>query len=164
MIARGQWWRLLTPALLHGSTLHLLMNNYSLNNVGPLTERMSGRARFAAVYAVSAVTGVVGSVIMTPRMAVGASGARSAALRWQTCAGAGRCRAGHLRRPTWSSACEALLLCCQLSAVKAVWLACASTPAFRPLLTQALSLAWPGRWQCSSIGIGTFLVRRVMQF
>lgn len=75
LIAKGQWWRLLTPALLHGSPLHLFMNNYSLNNIGPLTERMSGRARFTAVYATAAVTGVVGSIVMNPDMAVGASGA-----------------------------------------------------------------------------------------
>ncbi|KAK9822668.1 hypothetical protein WJX81_006503 [Elliptochloris bilobata] len=75
MIRAGQWWRLLTPALLHGSTVHLLMNNYSLNSIGPLTERLSGHARFAAVYAASAITAVVGSVIMNPQMAVGASGA-----------------------------------------------------------------------------------------
>ena len=78
MIAAGQWWRLVTPALLHGSTVHLLMNNYSLNNVGPSVERLSGHARFAAIYTFSAVTGVVGSFFMSPQMAVGASGVQLA--------------------------------------------------------------------------------------
>ena len=54
--------------------MHLLINNYSLNVIGPLTERLSGRARFAAVYATSGVAAVVGSFIMSPQMAVGASG------------------------------------------------------------------------------------------
>lgn len=73
-IRAGQWWRLLTPTLLHGSPVHLLINNYSLNVIGPLTERLSGRARFAAIYATSGVAAVVGSFIMSPQMAVGASG------------------------------------------------------------------------------------------
>ena len=73
-IRAGQWWRLLTPTLLHASPVHLLFNNYSLYAIGPLTERLSGRARFAAVYATSGVAAVVGSFIMSPQMAVGASG------------------------------------------------------------------------------------------
>ena len=77
-IRAGQWWRLLTPTLLHGSLGHLLMNSYSLSVVGPLTERLSGRARFAAVYATSGIAGSIGSFVMLPQMSYGASGVNKA--------------------------------------------------------------------------------------
>ena len=56
-IAAGELWRLLTPALLHGNALHLATNNYALNSLGPLIERVSGRPRFLAVYTLAAVAG-----------------------------------------------------------------------------------------------------------
>ena len=68
-------WRLVTPALLHGGLLHLLVNSYSLNALGPNVEALLGRGRFAALYAASAVSGNVASFVMNPHPAVGASGA-----------------------------------------------------------------------------------------
>lgn len=42
LILAGQWWRLLTPAFLHGNLMHLVVNSYSLNNLGPTVERTAG--------------------------------------------------------------------------------------------------------------------------
>lgn len=42
LIQVGQWWRLLTPAFLHGGISHLLVNMYSLNNLGPVVESTAG--------------------------------------------------------------------------------------------------------------------------
>lgn len=74
-IAAGELWRLLTPALLHGNLLHLATNNYALNSLGPLVERVSGRARFISVYTIAAITGTAASYAFTKAPSVGASGA-----------------------------------------------------------------------------------------
>ena len=58
-IASGQVWRLATPALLHGNLVHLLLNLWSLNVVGPTTENLFGRRRMLAVYIAAGVTGNV---------------------------------------------------------------------------------------------------------
>lgn len=95
----GELWRLLTPALLHGSLPHLLVNCYSLHDLGPAVERLLGgpgflalcaavqRARAAGAsasqpapeappsYAGSAACGNAASFVLSPRPGVGASGA-----------------------------------------------------------------------------------------
>lgn len=73
-IASGQWWRLFTPAFLHANLVHLAVNNFSLHNLGPLLETVSGRPRFAIVYAVAAVGGCVASYYGTTNLSLGASG------------------------------------------------------------------------------------------
>lgn len=40
---QGQWYRLLTPVVLHGSVPHLVVNSLSLNSVGPVVRRMACR-------------------------------------------------------------------------------------------------------------------------
>ena len=61
--------------MLHGNLLHLATNNFALNSLGPLTERLSGHGRFAAVYAAAGVAGSLASFAFSPAPAVGASGA-----------------------------------------------------------------------------------------
>jgi len=74
-IASGQLWRLVTPALLHGNLLHLLVNCYTLNNLGPTTEALFGGKRMLAVYVLSGVSGNAFSFYMNPLPALGCSGA-----------------------------------------------------------------------------------------
>ena len=74
-IARGQLWRLFTPALLHGNLLHLLVNCYTLSHLGPSTEALFGGKRMLAVYMLSGVSGNVFSFYMNPLPALGCSGA-----------------------------------------------------------------------------------------
>eukprot|EP00850_Spirogloea_muscicola_P023583 SM000369S13629 [mRNA] locus=s369:33528:36081:- [translate_table: standard] len=75
LIVQGQLWRLATPALLHANLLHLFVNAYSLNSVGPTVEATIGSSRFLAVYLTSAVAGFTCSYYFSPQPSVGASGA-----------------------------------------------------------------------------------------
>lgn len=52
----GGWWQIITSAFTHISPLHLGMNMLALWFLGPAIERVLGRARFLALYFVSALT------------------------------------------------------------------------------------------------------------
>jgi membrane associated rhomboid family serine protease len=52
-----QWWRVITAAFLHIGPVHLAMNMLALLLFGSELERQLGRARYAAVYLVSALGG-----------------------------------------------------------------------------------------------------------
>ena len=53
-IELGQWWRLLTPALMHGSIMHIAFNMYALLSFGTGLERHFGHGRFFLLYILSA--------------------------------------------------------------------------------------------------------------
>ncbi|NLN70048.1 MAG: rhomboid family intramembrane serine protease [Chloroflexi bacterium] len=72
-IMQGQVWRLLTPALLHGGILHLVMNMYALFIIGSRLERFYGPKRFLLLYVLSAFAGNVFSFVFTPAPSLGAS-------------------------------------------------------------------------------------------
>jgi membrane associated rhomboid family serine protease len=75
-LAAGEWWRLVSPVLVHGSLLHLLFNMYALWIFGPVVEQMYGRWRFLLIYVLTAAAGSVASYLFTgPAPSVGASGA-----------------------------------------------------------------------------------------
>jgi membrane associated rhomboid family serine protease len=75
-LAAGEWWRLVTPVLVHGSLLHLLFNMYFLYLVGPLVEQMYGSARFLLLYGLTAAAGSAASFLLGGTApSVGASGA-----------------------------------------------------------------------------------------
>lgn len=75
-IDAGQWWRLLTPMVLHGSLLHLLFNAWALYLFGTDVERVYGTLRFAAIYLLAGLAGSIASYVFNPGgLAVGASGA-----------------------------------------------------------------------------------------
>ena len=76
-INAGQWWRLLTAAFLHGSTLHILFNMYALYWLGPQLEHLLGRAKFLTLYLLAAIGGNVASYLFSApnTLSVGASGA-----------------------------------------------------------------------------------------
>jgi membrane associated rhomboid family serine protease len=85
-LALSEPWRFLTSAFLHspGFLLHIAFNMYALWLVGPYLEGLLGRARFAAVYLLSALGGSVGVLLLAVptdesgswfRPVVGASGA-----------------------------------------------------------------------------------------
>lgn len=70
------WPRLLTPVFLHGSIGHLMVNSYSLQNIGPAVERSFGTARFLTTYLVSGAIGTAASFKYNiAARSVGASGA-----------------------------------------------------------------------------------------
>jgi membrane associated rhomboid family serine protease len=75
-LAAGEWWRLVTPVLVHGSLLHLLFNMYFLYLVGPLVEQLYGSLRFVLLYTLTAAAGSAASFLFGgPYPSVGASGA-----------------------------------------------------------------------------------------
>ena len=48
-LKRGELWRVLTPAFLHGDPLHLLLNMLALANLGRVTERLEGTGKYALI-------------------------------------------------------------------------------------------------------------------
>ncbi len=74
-LGNGEWWRLVSPVLVHGSLLHLAFNMYFLYLVGPLVEQVYGSARFLLLYVLTAATASVASFLLGPGPSVGASGA-----------------------------------------------------------------------------------------
>lgn len=76
LIDQGEWWRLLTPMLVHGGALHLFLNMYILFIYGPNVEQTFGTARFVVMFLVSGFMGSAFSYAFPPdNPSVGASGA-----------------------------------------------------------------------------------------
>jgi rhomboid protease GluP len=84
-VAAGEYWRLFTVTLLHGSPeagffipslMHLGFNMYALYLVGPIVERWWGGLRFLVFYLACAAGGSIGSFVFGgDQPSVGASGA-----------------------------------------------------------------------------------------
>lgn len=72
-IIRGELWRLFTPALLHGSILHIGFNMYALLVIGSGLERFFGHGRYLGLYLAGAFAGNVFSFLLTPNPSLGAS-------------------------------------------------------------------------------------------
>jgi membrane associated rhomboid family serine protease len=76
VVATGEWWRLFTVVLLHGSLTHILFNMWALWVLGPQIERGVGTWPFVSLYlAAAGVGGAVFFYLGNQRAAVGASGA-----------------------------------------------------------------------------------------
>ncbi len=73
LILQGQYWRLITPVLLHGSFLHLGFNMYALNALGPELERHYGHWRFLALYLLAGFVGNVASFMFSSNPSLGSS-------------------------------------------------------------------------------------------
>ncbi len=75
-LAHGEWWRLVSPVLVHGGWAHLFFNMYFLFLVGPLVEQLYGSARFILFYVLTAATASAASYFFgSDAPSVGASGA-----------------------------------------------------------------------------------------
>ena len=71
----GDYWRLLTCILLHGSVLHILFNATAIFVIGHMVIRITGFSYFALVFLFSGILGSVFSLILMPNeTSVGASG------------------------------------------------------------------------------------------
>jgi len=77
VLGYGQWYRVASATLLHGSPLHLFFNGLALYFGGLLLERWIGRAWLVAVFGLSALGGSAASLLLNPprTVSVGASGA-----------------------------------------------------------------------------------------
>jgi membrane associated rhomboid family serine protease len=76
-VHHGQWYRLFTAPFLHANIEHILFNMITLAIVGSPVEAELGKARFIAVYLLSALGGSVASYLLSNanELGVGASGA-----------------------------------------------------------------------------------------
>jgi membrane associated rhomboid family serine protease len=76
-VAQGEYYRLITSAFLHAGVLHILFNMFALAQIGPILENTLGRARYLALYLLSALGGSVAAYLLAPpgQPSVGASGA-----------------------------------------------------------------------------------------
>lgn len=71
----GEYWRILTGAVVHGNFLHVFMNGYALYAFGKLMELLANRAHLAIVFVLSAIGGGFLSLVFYPEgTSVGASG------------------------------------------------------------------------------------------
>ncbi len=68
-----EYWRLLTPMLLHSGLLHIALNMWGLYVLGPNLERLLGPWRFALLYVLSAYAGNALSTVFTEAPSLGAS-------------------------------------------------------------------------------------------
>lgn len=73
LIREGQFWRLFTPALVHGSIAHIGFNMYALLSFGTGLEQHFGHRRFLLLYGLGAFAGNVMSFLFTDAVSVGAS-------------------------------------------------------------------------------------------
>jgi membrane associated rhomboid family serine protease len=74
-VLNGEWWRLLTGALLHANMTHLWLNGGALLASGRLIEVHSRREYLPAIFLLSALMGSVASLAAYPaKTSVGASG------------------------------------------------------------------------------------------
>ncbi|CAN0880967.1 RHOMBOID-like protein 10, chloroplastic [Linum grandiflorum] len=74
LIDRGEIWRLVTSSFLHSGVLHLMVNCYSLNSVGPTVESLTGPRRFLAVYFTSAIVGALAVYVLRHRTMIRGGG------------------------------------------------------------------------------------------
>ena len=76
-IESGEYYRLLTVALLHGGLLHLGFNMYSLHLLGTPVENFYGRGRYATILLISQLAASCASIFLNTAnvYSIGASGA-----------------------------------------------------------------------------------------
>lgn len=74
-LAKGEYWRLVTPMFIHIGVLHFAVNSYMLYVIGYQLERILGGAWYLAVYLAAGIAGNVASAVFSVNLSAGASGA-----------------------------------------------------------------------------------------
>jgi len=71
----GEWWRLVTTGLMHGSLVHLLFNGMALYNLGRVMVALVNPSLLSFVFLITVMTGSLASLYFGPAQpSVGASG------------------------------------------------------------------------------------------
>ncbi|ENK1244297.1 rhomboid family intramembrane serine protease [Clostridium botulinum] len=74
-INNGEYYRLITSMFLHGGLIHLALNMYALNSIGPLIENYFGKVKYLIIYFISGILSSYFSYLFSPSVSIGASGA-----------------------------------------------------------------------------------------
>ncbi len=74
-VLMGQVWRLISCAFLHIGFIHLLINSYTLYQLGPFIENFFGKTKFIATYILCALSASILSLVFSTGVSAGASGA-----------------------------------------------------------------------------------------
>lgn len=76
-VGQGEWYRILTVALVHGGLTHLGFNMWALYILGTPLEHAFGKNRFLIVFFISLIAGSLASLALAAQnqVSVGASGA-----------------------------------------------------------------------------------------
>lgn len=75
LIASGQYYRLISCMFLHGGLVHLGVNMYSLHAIGPMVEKVYGRAKYIIIYLFAGICASIFSYLFSTSVSIGASGA-----------------------------------------------------------------------------------------
>lgn len=75
LISSGEYYRLITAMFLHGGVMHLLLNMYALNALGPFVEKVYGSAKYVIIYFVAGIVSSIFSYMFSEGISIGASGA-----------------------------------------------------------------------------------------
>uniref|UniRef100_UPI00311AB718 rhomboid family intramembrane serine protease n=1 Tax=Clostridium sporogenes TaxID=1509 RepID=UPI00311AB718 len=74
-INNGEYYRLITAMFLHGGLIHLALNMYALNSIGPLVEIYFGKVKYLIIYFISGILSSYFSYLFSSSVSIGASGA-----------------------------------------------------------------------------------------
>lgn len=75
VLERGEWWRLVTTGLMHGSILHIVFNGMALFSLGRVIVALVSPSLLTVVFVISVITGSLASLYLGDAPAsVGASG------------------------------------------------------------------------------------------
>ncbi len=66
LLLQGEWWRLVTCCFVHVGLFHLFGNMLMLGILGPVSEGLWGRRRFALIYAVAGLAGSCTALALHP--------------------------------------------------------------------------------------------------
>jgi membrane associated rhomboid family serine protease len=77
VVNQSEWWRLLTATLLHGSLAHIIMNSFSLWNLGRSLEKYFGRETLLTVFVITGIASSLSFALFGSKdtISIGASGA-----------------------------------------------------------------------------------------
>lgn len=75
LIIHGEIWRMVSCAFLHIGFIHLLVNSYTLYQLGPFIENFFGQKKFIATYVLTAISASTLSLVFSNGISAGASGA-----------------------------------------------------------------------------------------
>ncbi len=75
LIDRGEYYRLITCMFLHGGIIHLALNMYALNSLGPFVEKVYGKTKYLIIYFLAGIMSSIFSYKFSTGVSIGATGA-----------------------------------------------------------------------------------------